>query len=153
MQSSSPFLESIRQDIRLRGYSLRTEKAYLYWIKRYILFHQKAHPTTLNSVDVKNFLSWLANSQNVAVNTQKVALNSLAFLYQKYLKVELGDLGFSLATKQRTLPIVLSPKEVSLILKNMDGTAKLVVEMLYGSGMRVNECLRLRLQDINMDNL
>ncbi|QQX78707.1 integron integrase [Shewanella sp. KX20019] len=153
MQPSSPFLESIRQDIRLRGYSLRTEKAYLYWIKRYILFHQKAHPRTLNSVDVKNFLSWLANSQNVAVNTQKVALNSLAFLYQKCLKVELGDLGFSLATKQRTLPTVLSPKEVSLILKNMDGTAKLVVEMLYGSGMRVNECLRLRLQDINIDNL
>ncbi|QFU22692.1 integron integrase [Shewanella eurypsychrophilus] len=86
-------------------------------------------------------------------NTQKVALNSLAFLYQQYLKVELGDLGFTLATKQRTLPVVLSPKEVSLILANMNGTAKLVVEMLYGSGMRVNECLRLRLQDINIDNL
>ncbi|WP_394205851.1 integron integrase [Shewanella waksmanii] len=153
MKCSSPFLESIRQDIRLRGYSLRTEKAYLYWIKRYILFHQKAHPENLGSIDVKNFLSWLANSQNVAVNTQKVALNSLVFLYQQYLKVELGVLGFSLATKQRTLPIVLSPKEVSQILSHMNGTAKLVIEMLYGSGMRVNECLRLRIQDINFDNL
>ncbi len=153
MKQSSPFLESVRQAIRLRGYSLRTEKAYLYWIKRYILFHQKAHPENLGAVDVTAFLSWLANSQNVAVNTQKVALNSLAFLYQQHLKVELGDLGFSLATKQRTLPIVLSPKEVSLILSHMEGTAKLVVEMLYGSGMRVNECLRLRLQDINLDNL
>jgi integron integrase len=153
MKHSSPFLESVRQDIRLRGYSLRTEKAYLYWIKRYILFHQKAHPETLDSDDVKGFLSWLANSQNVAVNTQKVALNSLAFLYQQYLKIELGNLGFTLATKQRTLPTVLSPKEVAQILSHMDGTPKFVIEMLYGSGMRVNECLRLRLQDINIENL
>ncbi|QXP45003.1 phage integrase N-terminal SAM-like domain-containing protein [Shewanella eurypsychrophilus] len=71
MKHSSPFLESVRQDIRLRGYSLRTEKAYLYWIKRYILFHQKAHPETLSSDDVKDFLSWLANSQNVAINTNQ----------------------------------------------------------------------------------
>ncbi|RTR33771.1 integron integrase [Shewanella atlantica] len=153
MNTSSPFLESVRQDIRLRGYSQRTEKAYLYWMKRYILFHNKAHPETLVSADVKAFLSWLANSQNVAINTQKVALNSLAFLYQQYLKIDLGDLGFSLATKQRSLPVVLSSKEVALILSHMDGTAKLVIEMLYGSDMRVNECLRIRLQDINTDNL
>ncbi|QLE85483.1 integron integrase [Shewanella sp. Scap07] len=153
MKHTSPFLESVRQDIRLRGYSLRTEKAYLYWIKRYILYHQKTHPENLGAIDVKNFLSWLANSQNVAVNTQKVALNSLVFLYQQCLKVELGVLGFSLATKQRTLPTVLSPREVSQILSNMNGPAKLVIEMLYGSGMRVNECLRLRLKDINLDNL
>lgn len=152
-EAHKPFLESVRQDIRLRGYSLRTEKAYLYWIKRYILYHQKTHPENLGAIDVKNFLSWLANSQNVAVNTQKVALNSLVFLYQQCLKVELGVLGFSLATKQRTLPTVLSPREVSQILSHMNGTAKLVIEMLYGSGMRVNECLRLRLKDINLDNL
>lgn len=102
----------------------RTEKTYLYWIKRYILFHQKTHPDNLGAVDVKNFLSWLANNQNVAANTQKVALNSLVFLYQQCLKVELGDLGFSLATKQRTLPTVLSPKEVAQILSHRNGTAK-----------------------------
>ncbi|GIU12393.1 MULTISPECIES: integron integrase [unclassified Shewanella] len=153
MTHSSPFLESIRQEIRLRGYSLRTEKAYLYWIKRYILFHHKAHPMTLSSVDVKTFLSWLANKQNVAVNTQKVALNALAFLYQQHLKIELGDLGFTLATKQRTLPTVLSYKEIALILSHMSGLAKFVIEMLYGSGLRVNECLQLRLQDINVENL
>ncbi|ACA88561.1 integron integrase [Shewanella woodyi] len=153
MKASSPFLESVRQDIRLRGYSLRTEKAYLYWIKRYILFHNKAHPETLSADDVKSFLTWLATTQNVAVNTQKVALNSLVFLYHQYLKIELGDLGFTLATKQRTLPTVLSPKEIAQILSNMNGTAKFVIEMLYGSGMRVNECLRLRVQDINIENL
>nr|WP_309599070.1 site-specific integrase [Shewanella woodyi] len=72
--------------MRLRGYSLRTEKAYLYWIKRYILVHNKAHPEALSADDVKSFLTWLATTQNVVVNTQKVALNSLVFLYQQYLK-------------------------------------------------------------------
>lgn len=113
--SSSPFLEAIRQEIRLRGYSIRTEKSYLYWIKRYILFHHKKHPSELGSRDVKLFLSWLTTHGHVAVNTQKVALNALVFMYHKYLHIELGELGFTLATKQRTLPTVLSKKEVRRI--------------------------------------
>ncbi|RYV01975.1 recombinase XerD, partial [Shewanella sp. OPT22] len=113
MVNKSPFLESIREDIRLRGYSIRTEKSYLYWIKRYILFNQKKHPAELTSEHIKVFLSWLATDRNMAVNTQKVALNALVFLYQNVLKQEVGDLGFTLATKQRQLPTVLSTSEVN----------------------------------------
>nr|WP_252734006.1 integron integrase [Pseudoalteromonas sp. C2R02] len=151
--SKSPFLESVRDEIRLRGYSIRTEKSYLYWIKQFILFNNKRHPLDMGKEEVKSYLSWLASSQNVAKNTQKSALNSLIFLYAKCLKINLGDLGFTLATKQRHLPVVLDDKEVSAILSYMRGYAKTVVALLFGSGLRVNECLRLRIQDIDFNNL
>jgi site-specific recombinase XerD len=109
---SSPFIEQLRADMRLRGYSLRTEKSYLGWIRQYIYFHKKQHPKKLGSNEVREFLSWLANERHVAINTQKTALNALVYLYQKALGITLGDLNFSLATKQRQLPVVLSPNEV-----------------------------------------
>lgn len=108
----SPFIEQLRADMRLRGYSLRTEKSYLGWIRQYIYFHKKQHPKKLGSNEVREFLSWLANERHVAINTQKMALNALVYLYQKALGITLGDLNFSLATKQRQLPVVLSPNEV-----------------------------------------
>lgn len=105
---TSPFLDRVRRNIRLRGYSIRTEKAYLHWIKQFILFNGKRHPSELGTDEVRNFLTWLAVERNVAINTQKVALNAVVFMYHKLLKQELGDLGFTLASKQRQLPIVLS---------------------------------------------
>lgn len=149
----SPFLEDIRQNIRLRGYSIRTEKRYLYWIKVFILYHHKKHPSLMGAPEVTEFLSYLANQRHVAINTRKVALNALAFLYQKYFHQELGDLGFSLATKQRQLPVVLSPDEVSRILSLLSGESALIIQILYGSGLRISECLRLRVQDINLEQL
>lgn len=89
----------------------------------------------------------------MAVNTQKTALNALAYLYNQYLKQPLGDLGFKYATKQRSLPIVISPGEVKQILSNLSGRNYIVISLLYGSGLRVSECLRLRIQDIDLDNL
>ncbi|MGL4600094.1 MAG: integron integrase, partial [Plesiomonas sp.] len=127
--------------------------AYLHWIKRFILFHNKKHPETMGATEVTQFLTWLACELHVSSNTQKVALNALIFLYQKYLNHPLGNLGFSLATKQRHLPIVLSPDEIQCILMQLEGTSKLVIQLLYGSGLRVNECLRLRIQDINLNQL
>lgn len=109
----SPFLEIVRNEIRLRGYSIRTEKSYLFWIRKFILFHQKQHPAEMGKLEVKTFLTWLAVTRNVAVNTQKVALNALVFLYSKVLQQELGDLGFTLAVKQRHLPVVLTPDELA----------------------------------------
>ena len=147
---SSPFLESVRRDIRLRGYSIRTEKAYLQWIRQYIHFHHKQHPRSLGAQEVKAFLSHLASERHVAVNTQKVALNALVFLYQKVLQQDLGDLGFTLATKQRSLPVVLSKGEISKILDRLQGRNRLIIEMLYGSGLRISECLRLRVKDIDL---
>ena len=149
--SNSPFMEMVRSEIRLRGYSLRTEKSYLFWIKQFILFHNKRHPSSMAGPEVKQFLSWLAVTRNVAVNTQKVALNALAFLYQKILQQDLGDLAFSLATKQRHLPSVLTPTEVAMILQHLHARDRLIIELLYASGLRISEVLRLRIQDIDFD--
>lgn len=150
--STSPFMEMVRGEIRLRGFSIRTEKSYLFWIKQFILFHQKRHPDTMGKDEVKAFLTWLAVKRNVAVNTQKVALNAIVFLYHKVLKQELGELGFSLATKQRHLPSVLTQAEVAMILQQLVGRDRLIIELLYASGLRITEVLRLRVQDIDFDN-
>lgn len=150
--STSPFMEMVRGEIRLRGYSLRTEKSYLFWIKQYILFHKKRHPSAMGNAEVKEFLTWLAVSRHVAVNTQKVALNALAFLYQKVLRQDLGELGFTLASKQRHLPSVLTAVEVAMILQHLHGRDRLIIELLYASGLRITEALRLRIQDIDFNH-
>jgi integron integrase len=150
---ASQFLSSLRQDMRLRGYSLRTEKSYLYWIRFYIKFTKKRHPMDTGKEEVTAFLTYLANQRHVAVNTQKVALNAVVYMYHKFLGVDLGDLGFSLATKQRQIPVVLSKEEVSRILGVLSGRNRMVVELLYGSGLRVSECLRLRVQDLDLKRL
>ncbi len=149
----SPFFESLRNDMRLRGYSIKTEKSYMEWIKRYIYFIGKKHPESAGANEVRAFLTHLAVERKVAINTQKVALNAVVFLYHKHLQRELGDLGFTLATKQRFLPSVLSMKEVASILAKLVGRNKLIIELLYGSGLRVNECLRLRVQDVDIERL
>lgn len=146
----SPFLESVRDNMRLRGFSIRTEKTYLEWIRRYIHFIGRKHPAEVQTTEITRFLTHLAVNRHVAINTQKVALNALVFLYQKFLQIEVGELGFRLATKQRHLPTVLSPDEVRLILDQLSGRNWLIIALLYGSGLRVNECLRLRVQDIDL---
>lgn len=148
---TSPFMEALRADMRLRGYSIRTEKSYLHWVRRYIFFCNKRHPSECGNVEVKAFLTYLATERNVAVNTQKVALNALVYLYHKFLKTDLGELGFKLAIKQRSLPIVLSKIEIKNILDVTEGRNKLILQLLYGSGLRVTEALRLRIQDIDFD--
>lgn len=150
---TSPFLQAVCNSMRLRGYSLRTERTYLHWIKFYILFHEKRHPETMGAQEITAFLTYLAVERHVAVNTQKVALNALVYLYQKFLQTELGDLPFSLASKQRFLPTVLSTIEVAQILSKLSGLPLRVVQMLYGSGLRVTECLRLRVQDVDLERL
>lgn len=149
----SPFLESLRNDMRLRGFSLKTERAYLFWIRRYIHFTGTKHPAKVPSSEITRFLTHLAVNRHVAANTQKAALNAIAYLYQKFLKIELGDLGFTLARKQRYLPAVLSPDEVKRILDQLSGRNKLIIALLYGSGLRVSECLRLRVQDVDLTRM
>lgn len=145
----SPFMEALRRDMRMRGYSLKTEKSYLYWIRYFIRFSNFRHPSKMGSAEVRAFLTFLANDRHVAINTQKVALNALVFLYTKYLNMELGNLGFSLSTKQRSLPAVMSTNEVRNLLNALKGRNLLVCELLYGSGLRITECLRLRIQDVD----
>ncbi|TVQ69149.1 MAG: integron integrase [Oceanospirillales bacterium] len=151
--AGSPFIESVRSEIRLRGYSLRTEKTYIYWIKQFIYFHGKRHPCEMGAEEVKSFLSWLSVTRHVAVNTQKVALNALVFLYHKVLNQELGELGFQPARKQQRLPVVLTTEEVFKIIEQLSDRNRLIIQMLYGSGLRISECLRLRIQDICFSSL
>ncbi|HAB92254.1 MAG: integron integrase [Psychrobacter sp.] len=148
--SSSPFLNAISQAMRQKGYALKTEKTYLHWIKRFIIFHGKQHPKDMGADEVRAFLSYLANQHHVATGTQKIALNALAFLYNKYLNQPLGQLDFVPASKPRRLPVVLSIPEVQKILNAVDNSRNhIIFSLLYGAGLRVNECLRLRVKDFD----
>ena len=151
MSRGSKFIESIRRTMRLRGYSIRTEKSYLYWIRYYIRFHKYQHPKDMGRVEIIAFLEYLACDRHVTANTQKIALNALMFLYAKFMEMPVHDLGFKLAKKPRHLPTVLTVSETSVILNQFNGVHRLIIELMYGSGLRVSECLRLRVQDFDFD--
>ena len=150
---ASKFLEAVRSDIRLRGYSMATEKTYLLWIRRFIHFTGNQHPANVETEMITAYLTYLATRRHVSVNTQKVALNAIVYLFQKFLKREVGNLGFTLATKQRRIPTVLLPAEVRKVLDQLSGRNRLIIQLLYGSGLRLNECLSLRVQDVDLDRL
>lgn len=147
---ASQFMQAICEHMTMRGYSRRTIKAYCYWIKYFIHFHKLKHPEQMHAAEVVSFLSHLANQQKVAINTQKVALNALAYLYNQFIKQPLGDLGFSYATRSRKIPSVLNHSEAISVINEIDLKYQLFFRLLYGSGLRVSECLRLRVQDIDL---
>lgn len=149
---SQEFIELVRENMRLRGYSMATEKTYILWIKRFLDFTEDQHPQEIAPSRITDYLSYLANKRHVSVNTQKTVLNALVYLFQKYLRRKVGDLGFTLASKQRQLPTVLTPREVQSILSQLVGRNRLIIGLLYGSGLRVSECLRLRVQDIDLES-
>ncbi len=143
-------LDQVRSVIRIRHYSRRTEEAYLYWIRQYILFHNKRHPLEMGKAEVEAFLSWLAVKRNVAASTQNQALSAVLFLYRDVLQVEIGWLeGVTRARKPKRLPVVLTRVEVRSVLASMDGTPSLVAGLLYGAGLRLLDGLRLRVQDVD----
>lgn len=147
---TSPFLDSVRRVIRTLHYSIRTEQAYLYWIRQYILFHRKRHPEDMTVVEVGEFLSYLANERRVAAATQNQALNALNFLYSKVLNQPLGKLqGVARAKRPKRLPVVLSREEVNQLLDQLSGQYLLMAKLMYGSGLRLMEVLRLRVKDID----
>lgn len=147
--ASSPFLNEVRTSIRVRGMSMRTEKTYIYWIRNFIRYNKCRHPSEMGAIEVVQFLGHLASERNVAVNTQRIALNAIAYLYNQFLKQPLGDLEFKYASKPQRLPEVLMAPEVASILKEMTGRDKLIFSLLYGSRLRITECLRLRVKDID----
>ena len=151
MTHKSPFIESIRRTMRLRGYALKTEKTYLYWIRYYIRFNQMKHPDVMGKSEVIKFLDYLASDRNCQSGTQRVALNALVFLYTKILDKPLGSLGFKKASQPRRLPTVLTVNETIDILEQLHGIHRLVVEVMYGSGLRVSEALGIRIQDIDFE--
>lgn len=145
-------LDQVRAAVRMRHYSKATELAYVSWIKRFILFHRKRHPRSLGEADVAAFLNHLACERRVSPSTQNQALAALLFLYREVLGRELGWVeGIVRARYRVRSPVVLSREEVLAIIGELSGKARLIVMLLYGSGMRVNECLRLRVKDIDFD--
>ncbi|MCW8348074.1 integron integrase [Vibrio sp. ZSDZ65] len=148
----SPFMNYIREFMRARHYSERTIDAYLTWIVQYIVYHNKKHPRDLNSKDVEDFLSYLVTSRNLAARSQAVALNALVFLYKHIIgnPIEL-DIQFKKSHKGKKLPTVLTTKEVTKLLENIPANYLLPTQLMYGSGLRLMECLRLRYQDIDFE--
>ena len=144
--------DRVRETARLRQMSLHTEKAYWSWIRQYILFHHKRHPEEMGPSEVRAFLSHLVRNRNVAISTQRQALNALVFLYEAVLTREAGDFsGFDRPTRPARLPDVLSRNEVGRLLENLRGTPLLLTRLLYGAGLRVSEGVRLRIQDVDFD--
>lgn len=149
--SSRPrLLDRVRHAIRTRHYSPRTEKAYVGWIKRYILFHGKRHPGEMGAAEVSRFLTALAVDRKVAASTQNQAMNALVFLYRVVLDHDLPWLDDVVrAQRPRHLPVVLTRDEVRRVLGQLDGTPRLVALLLYGCGLRLLECLQLRVKDVD----
>ena len=145
-------LDQVRMVLRKKHYSYRTEKTYVHWIKRYIYFNKMRHPRDLSEKDIARFISHLAINRNVAASTQNQALNAVVFLYKRVLNIELGAFGpMERAKRPKKLPVVLSKEEVEKVFDHLEGTLGLMAEMLYGCGLRLMECLRLRVKDIDFN--
>lgn len=145
-------LDQVRHALRRKHYSLRTEQAYLNWIKRYILYHHKQHPRHMNSAEIEQFLTHLAVNLNVAASTQNQALAALLFLYQHVLQHPLNHpIDAARARISQHLPVVLSQAEVNRLLAHISPTYQLMARLLYGCGLRLTECVRLRVKDIDFD--
>lgn len=142
-------LDQVRRRMRDGGYAWKTEKTYIHWIRRFILFHGKQHPKDLHAAHINQYLSHLANERQCSPATQRIALNALIYLFVKFMGVQLAPLDFNHASPKRRLPVVLTHSEVVQILQQMDGTYRLMVELLYGSGLRLNELLSLRIKDLD----
>jgi len=145
-------LDQVRDRLRVKHYSIRTETQYLQWIKRFILFHDKRHPREMGVVEVEAFLTHLAVAGRVAAATQNQALSALLFLYREVLNIDLPWLDKVVRAKQpQRLPVVLTRQEVTAILDRMTGVHGLMARLLYGTGMRLMECVRLRVKDVDFE--
>jgi integron integrase len=144
-------LDQVRHIIRLKHYSLSTEDTYVSWIKRYILFHDKRHPQEMGILEIEAFLTHLAVDQQVAASTQNQALHALLFLYREVLCKELdGPISPMRAKRSRHLPTVLTREEALKVIARLSGTHHLIARILYGSGLRLSECLHLRVKDLDL---
>ncbi|MFZ5819733.1 MAG: integron integrase [Chloroflexota bacterium] len=155
MQNSQPkkLLEQVSDAIRIKHYSTRTEQTYKDWIRRYILFHNKRHPNDMGSQEIQAFIAHLATQRHLAASSQNQALSAILFLYRHVLQKDI-DLPSDLirAEKSKTLPTVLTHQEALAVLDRMTGLPQLMAKLLYGGGLRLMECIRLRVKDIDFGN-
>ena len=151
MNPPKKLLDILVDKIRLKHYSLSTQKTYLYWSRNYILFHNKRHPKDMGKIEIEQYLTYLAVEKKVAPSTQNQAFNAILFLYKEVLNIDLKDeniQAFRAKAKER-IPVVLSIEEVQQVLLNITGINNIVVSLLYGCGLRIKEALRLRVKDID----
>jgi integron integrase len=154
MEQSRPvtLLERVRETVRYKHYSIRTERAYVEWVRRFVIFHNRQHPKELGADAVRAFLEHLAAELDVAASTHQQALSALLFLYREVLEIDLPWLdNLSRPKKPKRLPTVLSQSEVEKLLITLSGTHGLMARLLYGTGMRLMECVRLRVKDVDFD--
>jgi integron integrase len=143
-------LDKVKTEIRTRHYSKRTGQAYTGWIKKFILFHNKKHPVEMGADEIRAYINNLSTNHHVSSSTQNQALQGILFLYKNILGKDVGWIKeIKFANKKRHLPVVLDKEQVKNIITNLDGKAALIAKLLYGSGMRLTECLRLRVKDID----
>ena len=154
MQQKKKLLDLLKEQIRLRHYSIRTEQAYCEWVIRFVRFHNLQHPTLMDNRDVARFLDHLVIDCDVSAATQKQAFNAIMFLYREVLQKDIGRINSSIRSKRTPrAPTVLTPAEVAAIINALRAEHKLIVRLLYGSGLRIIECLRLRVKDIDFERL
>ena len=150
MDARPRLLEQVRDKLRLKHYSYRTEQQYLGWIRRFILHHGKRHPRDMSAPEIEQFLSHLATERQVSASTQNQALSAILFLYREVLHIELPWLENMVhARRISRIPVVLSTEEVTALLCHIDGTFRIIAQLMYGSGLRLMEALRLRVKDID----
>jgi integron integrase len=155
MHNNSPkLLEIVHNEICRRNYSIKTEQSYINWIKNFILFNNKKHPNLMGAKEIGDYLTFLAVKQKVSASTQRQALCALIFLYQKVLNIDVAKIqNITRAKRHQKIPVVFSKNEIINILAGLDGVKWLIACILYGSGLRLMECLRLRVKDIDFDYL
>ena len=142
-------LNQVRDRIRRKHYSIRTEEAYLHWVKAFVRFHAMKHPANMGAAEVEAFLTHLAVDRNVSSSTQNQALSGLLFLYREVLEIELPWLdGIQRSKRPKRMPVVLTRDEVTAVLNRLDGTTALILKLAYGTGMRIMEVVRLRVKDV-----
>ncbi|HRP76263.1 MAG TPA: integron integrase [Rhodocyclaceae bacterium] len=145
-------MDQVRESLRVAHYALTTERTYCHWIKRYILHHGKRHPAEMGAREVEAFLTHLATVENVAASTQNQAMHAVLYLYKNVLGIDLPWLdGVTRARESKRLPVVLTQRETMALLRHVHGTAGTIIKLLYGTGMRVTEGLRLRIKDLDLE--
>ena len=142
-------LDQVRDAIRLKHYAYRTEETYVQWIRRYILFHNKRHPKEMGKAEIEAFLTYLAVEGQVSASTQNQALSALLFLYREVLNLDIAGIDAVRAKRPQHVPTVLTKAEAIAVIQQCDGIYQLVVKLLYGSGLRLIEGLRLRVKDVD----
>jgi len=144
-------LDRVRDKLRFKHYSYSTERVYIYWIKQYILFHDKQHPIDMTKKDIEAYLTFLATKKMVSPSTQNQAFNAILFLYKEVLSIDISTWNIRAlrAQERKRIPVVLTKDEVKNILENLNGIYKLIVTLMYGCGLRMNEVLNIRIKDID----